>query len=533
MLKKYLIIFSFGFVVTSTFAQGQLSGDLMLNSSFYDRDTNIGANTTQYKHELSSTDAWLYLNYQINGYTFAVRYDLFNNSPLLDPQESFSKQGLGLYSVSKTIDKLSINAGTFYDQFGTGIIFRAYEDRLIGLDYAVRGINLKYNFNDNFFIKAFTGQQKNRFDVHSQIVKGVNIEKGFNLKDKLQFISGAALVNRTLDEASMTLLANEINSYDLKDRFIPKYNLYAFTFYNTLTYKNLSWYIEYALKTTEAIKNREGSKFINKPGSIFYTNLGYSKKKFGLSIDYKRTETFSMRTTPFSTLNVGVLNYMPPMSKQTSKTLPARYNIAAKDYFEEAVHAEMTLSPNKKSTISADYTIVLDDIKGKIFSEIYFDYYRKFSTKLKTTIGIKTVYYDKKFYENDLRNYKNGVQEDSVVHALTPFAEISYKLNKNTSIRTELQYLFTEQDHGDFLFALLELNIAPNWSFSVSDMVNTKPKKLDKIEHYFNISAFYTYNQTRFSIGYMKQVEGIVCTGGVCRQEPAFSGLKFGVTTSF
>jgi hypothetical protein len=514
-------------------AQGQLSGDLMLNANFYDRDTVIGANTSQYKRDLSSTDAWLYLNYQINGYTFAVRYDLFNNSPLLDPQESYSRQGLALYSVSKTIDKLSITAGTFYDQFGTGIIFRAYEDRLIGLDYAIRGINLKYNFSDNFFIKAFTGQQKNRFDVHNQIIKGINIEKGYKIKDKLEFQSGAAMINRTLDEDVMNLLANEINSYDWKDRFVPKYNLYAFTFYNTLTFKDLSWYIEYATKTSEAIKSKDGTKFINKSGNVIFTDLGYSRKGFGISLQYKRTEAFSMRTSPFSTLNVGVLNYMPPMSKQTSKTLPARYNIAAKDFFEEAIHAEVTYSPNKKNTFSADYTIVSDDVKGKIFDEIYFDYYRKFSNKFKTTIGVKTVYYDKKMYENDLGEYKNGQQEDSIVHAITPFAEVSYKLTANTSVRAEFQYLFTEQDHGDFLFALLELNIAPNWSFSASDMINTKPKKLAKVEHYFNVSAFYTYNQSRFSIGYMKQVEGIVCTGGVCRQEPAFSGLKFGLTTSF
>jgi hypothetical protein len=533
MLRKYLIIFSLGFISSFTFAQGQLSGDLMMNSSFYDRDTVIGANTSQYQHDLSSTDAWLYLNYQYNGYSFALRYDLFNNSPLLDPQESYSQQGLALYSVSKTIDKLSITAGTFYDQFGSGIIFRAYEDRLIGLDYAIRGVDLKYAFSDNFFIKAFTGQQKNRFDVHSQIMKGINIEKGITITDKFQLLPGAALVNRTLDDDVMNLLANEINSYNLEDRFVPKYNVYAYSFYNTLTFKNISWYIEYAGKTSEAIKNKAGSKFVNKPGSVIFTDLGYSRKGLGISLQYKRTETFSMRTSPFTTLNVGIMNYMPPMSKQTSKTLPAKYNISAKDYFEEAYHGEITLSPNKTNTFSADYTIVMDDVKGKIFDEIYFDYYRKFNARLKTTIGVKTVYYDKKEYENHLANYKNGIQEDSIVHAITPFAEVSYKFSTNTSIRTEFQYLFTEQDHGDFLFALLELNIAPNWSFSASDMVNIKPKKLDKVEHYFNISAFYTYNQSRFSIGYMKQVEGIVCTGGVCRQEPAFSGFKFGITTSF
>ena len=43
----------------------------------------------------------------------------------------------------------------------------------------------------------------------------------------------------------------------------------------------------------------------------------------------------------------------------------------------------------------------------------------------------------------------------------------------------------------------------------------------------------YTLKQTRFMISYMKQVEGVVCTGGVCRVEPAFSGVKFNLTTNF
>ena len=92
--------------------------------------------------------------------------------------------------------------------------------------------------------------------------------------------------------------------------------------------------------------------------------------------------------------------------------------------------------------------------------------------------------------------------------------------------------MFTEQDHGDFLFTLLEYNIAPKFSFSVADMINTKPKKLDEVKHYYNISLVYSHHQTRFQIGYMKQVEGVVCTGGICRVEPAFSGVKFNLTTS-
>jgi hypothetical protein len=535
MLRKHLIVLFLGFYSTLTFAQGQLSGDFMLNSNFYIKDTTIQEEPVppQYLHDMSSAEAWLYLNYQINGFAFAIRYDLFNNSPLLDPYESFSRQGIGLYSVSKTVDKFSITAGTFYDQFGSGIIFRAYEDRIIGLDYAIRGVSLKYNFGENFFVKAFTGQQKNRFEVHPEIIKGINIEKDFKLGDNIQILPGAALVNRTLTEDDMTLLADEINSYDLEDRFVPKYNVYAYTFYNTLTFKDISWYVEYAMKTNEAIKSRDGSMFIDKTGNVFFTDLGYSTKGFGISLQYKRTETFPLRTSPYTSFNVGVINYMPPMSKQTSRTLPARYNISAKDYFEESFHAELNYSPNKKNTFSADYTIVLDDVKGKIYNEVFFDYYKKFSNDFKALVGVSAKYYDKKAYENDLSEYNTGVQEDSIVYAYTPFAEVSYKLSKNTSLRAEFQYMFCKQDYGDFLFALLELNIAPHWSFSVSDMINTVPLKYDDVKHFFNVSAFYTHNQTRLSVGYMKQVAGIVCTGGVCRQEPAFSGIKFGVTTSF
>ncbi|MBT4727444.1 MAG: hypothetical protein HOB88_03290, partial [Bacteroidetes bacterium] len=80
---------------------------------------------------------------------------------------------------------------------------------------------------------------------------------------------------------------------------------------------------------------------------------------------------------------------------------------------------------------------------------------------------------------------------------------------------------------------LVEFNIAPHYSFSIADMINTKPLKVDDVKHYYNFFVAYTLNQTRFSLGYMKQVEGVVCTGGVCRVEPAFSGLKFNLTTSF
>ena len=42
-----------------------------------------------------------------------------------------------------------------------------------------------------------------------------------------------------------------------------------------------------------------------------------------------------------------------------------------------------------------------------------------------------------------------------------------------------------------------------------------------------------TQKNTRFTAGYIRQVEGVNCTGGVCRVEPAFSGVRLTLTTNF
>ena len=72
-------------------------------------------------------------------------------------------------------------------------------------------------------------------------------------------------------------------------------------------------------------------------------------------------------------------------------------------------------------------------------------------------------------------------------------------------------------------------------------MVNTKPGYRNQplagnkfeIVHYWNLFMAYTYKSTRFTGGYIRQVEGVNCTGGVCRVEPAFSGVRVTLMTNF
>jgi hypothetical protein len=64
-------------------------------------------------------------------------------------------------------------------------------------------------------------------------------------------------------------------------------------------------------------------------------------------------------------------------------------------------------------------------------------------------------------------------------------------------------------------------------------MYNSAPKKTAKALHYPTLAAAYSQGANRFSLAYVKQVEGVVCTGGICRLEPAFSGFRFTVNSAF
>lgn len=518
--------------------KGQFSGNFQTNVQFYDRDDKIGANTTQYLREKSSADAWLFLNYKYSGFSFALRYDLFNNSPLLNPQAAYTDQGIGFWQVSKDIDKLNITAGYFYDQFGSGMVFRAYEDRNIGIDYAIRGARVSYNFTDNFKVKAFTGQLKgaltNRFDVYPEVVKGFNAENSWQINDNFGIDAGTSVVNRTIDQATMNNLVTTINGYPIQDKFYPKYNTFTYNAYTNLRYKNFSLYLEYCGKTpdnTAPAPLDSSQNYFLRRGDIYYATLSYSKRGLGINAQYKRINHYGFRVSPSEQLLNGVLNYLPSLTRQNTYRLLARYNSVVQELGEEAIQGDVVWSPNKKTTISGNYSRVRSLTDEPLFQEIYADVQHKFSKSFKASLGIQSIQYNQRIYE-----IKPGAP---MVYALTPFGEFTYKVNTRKSLRFEWQYMETKQDLGGFINVLLEYNIAPHYSFAAGDLINHKPHRFagssipNEVLHYPTVFGSYTYKTSRFTLAYIKQPQGVNCTGGVCRVEPAFSGVRFTLTTSF
>ncbi len=543
---------------------GRLSGNLETNANFFQRDTLIGANNTpQYDRQLFGAEAWMQLNYSNWGFDIGLRFDLFNNSNLLDPANSYSDQGLGRWYIKKKINKLGISVGYLYDQIGSGIIFRAYEQRPLLIDNALYGIRTTYDFNDNWKIKGFTGRQKLQFDSYASIIKGMSLD-GFISPDssKWTFAPGFGVTNRTLDDVSMATVVGQIATYVKADSITPRYNSFAFSLYNTLSVGPVSWYIEGAYKTedlfvdpfaiqTQSTGEKVLGRLVQRPGSVVYTSFSYAAKGFGGTAEYKRTRNFTFRATPLVELNRGIINFLPPMTRVNTYRLTARYNAATQELGEEALQLDLRYSPNKKWSFNFNFSNITDlpntQTDGTVedaqllyreyFTEVYYKYKRKWTL----TGGVQFQTYNQNIYENK--------PTAPNVETITPYVDFLYKISRKKSIRIEGQYMkvgddekaASKQDYGDWAFGLVEFTMAPHWSFVVSDMYNLGPGKNSPSDdsgkklkiHYPRFDVFYTHNANRFSLSYVKQVEGVVCTGGICRLEPAFSGVKMSVSSTF
>ncbi|MCH2081268.1 MAG: DUF6029 family protein [Saprospiraceae bacterium] len=544
---------------------GILSGNLEANANFFMRDTLIGAEgTPQYDRQLFGGESWLNLNYSNWGFEFGLRFDVYNNSFLPNPLDSYTDEGIGRWFVKKKIHKLGITVGYIYDQIGSGIIFRAYEERPLFIDNALFGLQLTYDLSPDWQIKGFTGRQKNRFDTYESVLKGGSIEGFISSGESANWsmAPGLGVVGKTLSDGAYTQLQNTVANYLPQDTFSLQYNSYAFTLYNNLTIGNFNWYVEGAYKTGDiyfdqfatrltrtegGVKEVEG-KYANNDGSVIYTSLSWATRGFGASVEAKRTENFNFRANPFVSLNQGFINFLPPMTRINTYRLTSRYNAATQEIGEQSIQADITYAPTRKLSFNVNFSNITDlgnvnKDQGEtlLYRELYTEVQYKYKRKWSLIAGVQMQRYNQEVFEEK--------PEVPIVETFTPYFDFLYKIDRKKAIRFESQYMMigddikadSKQDYGSWLFGLVEFTVAPHWTFTISDMYNIDPGKQspsdatgEKIDvHYPRFDIYYTNKSNRFSLSYVKQVEGVVCSGGICRLEPAFSGVKMTVNSSF
>lgn len=517
-----------------------LGGGFQTNANLFIRDSLRGAyNTPQYDHQLFGAETWLDLNASYQGFSGGIRFDAFNNSNLLNPVSSYTAYGIGRWYLQKETDHFEVQVGYLYDQIGYGIIYRAYEERAQLIDNALIGVSGKYFISDNWSVKAFAGKQRNLFESYNAILKGISVSGFYKPANSQKFsiAPGIGFVNRTLGDEVVTQLATILGGYQSEDQFKPYYNSNAVTIFTNVNYEPFSWYIETAFKpkdifydpnATKALPKGQKTvgKLVSESGSVIYSSLSYAKNKLGITAELKRTENFSYRSEPLLSQNKGLINYLPPMAKINTFRLTSLYYPATQFLDEMAMQFDVKYGIGDHWNLSLNYSSIRDKkFDREFYNEFYGEVIYKNEERYQLTAGLQLQTYDIELYY--------GKVGEADVKATTPFAEFLYKFNHTTSIRIEAQYMDNKEDKGSWIYGLVEFGIAPNWLFEISDMYNTKPTHGVEALHYPTFGFAFTRGANRFGLRYVKQIEGIICSGGICRLEPAFSGLRASITSTF
>lgn len=536
------------------YSQATLTGNFRLNVDMYVRDSAIAAVGPNYEVNKNSANAWFQMIYSdINkGFEGGIRFDGNYNSILQTPPIPLSFYGIGNWYLKKKIENLEVTGGFIYEQYGSGVALRTFEERNLGIDNAIFGIRAKYYFNDKFMLRGIAGTQKYRMDYFGSFVKGLNfegnIELGKNRKTNLNF--GAAVVSRTLIEKDREIINNTISTYQLRDTnrtraadyFQAPYNTYVFNYYHTLQIGKITWGTDLAYKTKDAVFNQFINTYQYRDGYSIMNSLSYSQKGLGLTFQNRIVNNFQFQSTAqgavadFNLNNNRRLSFLAPINKQNSLRLPARFQIAPIEISEVASSLDITYSPSKKTHINLNISVIDSALvfKTPYYKEFYLDIERKkfLNGKMDLHGGFQYVFYNQ-------QKYLAG-NEPTDIQSYTFFLEPTYRINRKHSLRFEFQYQHAAKELGQSLFALIEYNAAPNWSISVSDLYNFSPNKNYEVvkeyqqpHHFYSIFTSYTKGATRFTLSYSRQLAGIICTGGVCRFEPAFSGLRMQITSSF
>ena len=159
LIAIYILINTYSFFSQTESNPGYVSGNIQAIGQYYQEDTLINA---ALPNHLYGFNGFTNINFQKGDFRAGVRYESYLNT-LEGYPTSFSGTGFGYRYLTWAKDNVDVTIGNFYDQLGSGMVFRAYEERQLGIDNALDGIRLKYNPCNGIYLKSMIGKQRHLF----------------------------------------------------------------------------------------------------------------------------------------------------------------------------------------------------------------------------------------------------------------------------------------------------------------------------------------------------------------------------------
>lgn len=531
---------------------GTFSGGLESTSQWYQDDKDLGFERPS---DPFRSNNYLRLDYNYGKFSAGLQYEAYLPSALLGYSDRFDDNGIGTYYVNYKGEDLDITAGNFYEQFGSGMILRSWEDRQIGINNSIRGLRVAYTPNDFTTIKGLIGKPRLGFEMTEGTVGGLDVET--NLVRIFNKESTAHNINAGFSYVGQS----ERYTGGIEDFPETTTNL-SFR----LGYAGLSGFYanaEYVHKGEQAVYNSGIPAETFYDGNGFLMNLGYSTKGFGINTTFRRLENMGMYAqrdlseAANNVYNEGIVNFLPALTRQHDYMLTNIYVYQSQpnlnfdkqeageiggqvDIFYNmpkgtflggkygtklAVNGSYWNGLNAEFNATGDeYTTEFLDFGKKFFHDVNFEVSKKWTPKFSSILTYMHQYYDKAIVEGG--NYSHIIANVVV-------GDFLYKFNTKNSIRFELQHLQTKRDKKNWAAALVEYNLNHKWNFYVGDQYNYGNDDNDQRFHYYMVGGSYAKESTRVQLNYGRQRGGLICVGGVCRYVPENTGFTLSLVKTF
>lgn len=522
-----------------------LHGSVQSDVLFPENDTEIG---TQAHNEWGLTNTYADLNLMSKYVDAGARLE-FMQWPLDGFEPDFKGWGVPYFYVKGKFKGGDVTLGDFYDQFGSGFIFRTYEERSLGIDNSLRGIRLNYGGIKGLQFKLLGGLQRGYWSwSKDSYVGGTDLEinmdqycKALQEKNITWMLGGSYVLKYERDEDIVLpgtvyrlALPLTVHALDVRSRFqLGDYSLLA----------------EYAWKTQDPSQD---NGYIYHRGNAVMLSGSYSKRGLSILAQAKRSDNMAFRSQRTKQGTSLFINNMPAFAYQHTYALPALYPYATQAAGGEwAFQGEVSYLFKRNTALGGKYgtkvKVNFSHVRGldkqpvdqyegsyygtdgytskffnmgdKYYQDINVQLEKKFTKSFKLNLMYMNQYYNQAVIEKHGSSIKSNI---AVV-------EGKYQFNNKLTLRGEYQYLATKDDEGDWMYGLLELSVQPHWMFTVSDMWNNGETNL----HYYMGSVTFNYNAHRLMLGYGRTRAGFNCSGGVCRYVPASRGVQLSYNFNF
>lgn len=521
---------------------GSVQSDVLIPEE--DKDINTGS-----YDDWGLTNTYVDLNLMSKNVEAGARLE-FTEYPLPGFENDFKGWGVPHIYIKGISDfGFDVTVGDFYDQFGSGFIFRTYEERSLGIDNALRGARLNVTAWKGVQFKLLGGLQRRYWDwKHGAWVGGADLEvnleqysRGMQDKGITWMVGASGVLKQEGDEDILVPgtnyrlnLPHSVSAFDVRSRFQKgDYSVMA----------------EYAWKSQDPSFD---NGYIYRHGSALMLSASYSKRGASALVQVKRSEDMAYRSQRSMNGISAFVNNMPAFAYQHTYALPALYPYATQAADGEwAFQGEFSYTFKRRTPLGGKYgtklklnvshirglgkdpvatfhgeTMGTEGYQTKFFKMgglYYQDINVQLEKKLTKAFKLNLMYMNQRYNQTVIEG------EGGTIKSNIGVAEGKYQFNKKLTLRAEVQYLATKQDEGDWTYGLLELSVLPYFMFTVSDMWNNGETNL----HYYMGSVTFNYKSHRLMAGYGRTRAGYNCSGGVCRFVPASRGVQVSYNYNF